>query len=134
MRGRHIPTSVYHITWSREYGICCLHFWGCNLSCRICLLKKEVLDCHLPETRLRIYDPTHVNPAPERFLTLDQVFHHLDPLDVKRVFLMGAEPLCEASLPEILTFLKKVKSSAVSLLTNGKLKVPVDLLDEKVVR
>jgi pyruvate formate lyase activating enzyme len=125
-------TSLYHITWSEQYGICCLYFWGCNLRCRICLLKKEVLDCHLPETRLRIYDPAHANPEPQQFLPLEGIFEILKPLPIKKVFLMGAGPLCEPSLPRILEFLRLEKTCAVSLLTNGKLRPPVHLLDEVI--
>ena len=123
-------TSLYHITWGEQYGICCLYFWGCNLRCRICLLKREAFDCHLPETRLRIYDPSSVSPRPRQFLTLEQVIDILDRLPVKRVFLMGGEPLCEPFLPQILKFLKNKKLCLISLLTNGKLTPPLDMLDE----
>jgi len=125
-------TALYHITWSDQYGICCLYFWGCNLRCRICLLKKEVLDCHLPETRLRIYDPSYVNPEPQQFLSFERILEILKPLPLKRVFLMGAEPLCEPLLPRILEFLRKDKPCTVSLLTNGKIYPPVHLLDEVI--
>jgi len=123
-------TSLYHITWGEEYGICCLYFWGCNLRCRICLLKKEVYDCHLPETRLRIYDASFVSPQPQEFLTLEKALAILDALPVKRVFLMGGEPLCEPFLAKILDFLRSNKGCFISLLTNGRLKPPVHMLDE----
>ncbi|MEW6441608.1 MAG: radical SAM protein [bacterium] len=125
-------TCVYHITWASRHGICCLFFWGCNLRCRICLLKKEVLDCHLPETRLRIYDPAHRNPRPGRYLELGELIGLLDPLPIRKVFLMGAEPLCDDTLLEILRYLKDARDCTVSLLTNGRLEAPVALLDEVV--
>ncbi len=124
--------SLYHITWGEQYGICSLYFWGCNLRCRICLLKREVFDCHLTETRLRIYDPSFVSQRPRRFLTFEQSLDILDRLPIKRVFLMGAEPLCEPFLPPVLEFLRRKKSCIISLLTNGKLMPPVDLLDEVI--
>ncbi len=124
--------SLYHITWGEQYGICTLYFWGCNLGCRICLLKKEVFDCHLIETRLRIYDASFVSPRPQEFLTLERSLEILDRLPIKRIFLMGAEPLCEPFLPQILEFLRREKSCIISLLTNGKLMPPVHLLDEVI--
>ncbi|MFZ2447612.1 MAG: radical SAM protein [Syntrophobacteraceae bacterium] len=132
MPPRKKPSSLYHITWSERFGICCLYFWGCNLKCRICLLKKEVFDCHLPETRLRIYDPGYVGPRPEKFLEFEQVLEILGSLPLERVFLMGGEPLCEPLLPRILEFLRREKTCAVTLLTNGKLSPPAHLLDEVI--
>jgi pyruvate formate lyase activating enzyme len=132
MRNPRAPTSVYHLTWAKEQGICCIFFWGCNLRCRVCLLQKEVLDCHLPETRLKIYDPAHRNPEPGGFLTLGELLGHLDRLPIKKAFLMGAEPLCEPRLPEILRHWRRTRTCSVSLLTNGKIRPPVDLLDEVI--
>lgn len=132
MQAKHAPTSVYHVTWSGQYGIASLYFWGCNLHCRICLLQKEVLDCHLPQTRYRIYDPAYMNPRPLRFLTPVELFEKLNLLAIKRVFLMGAEPVCDRSLPIILDYLQRTKHCTISLLTNGKRKLPVDKLDEVI--
>jgi len=125
-------TKVYHITCSREYGVGCLYFWGCNLRCRLCLLKKEAFDCHLPETRFRIYDPTYKSDRPRRFLTLKKLLLLLNPLDLKQVILMGAEPVCDPSLPQIVTFLKQSKGSSIVLLTNGKTMPPLSLLDQVI--
>jgi len=132
MPGPDSPTSVYHITWAETLGICCIFFWGCNLRCRICLLQKEVLDCHLPETRLRVYDPSHQNANPGRTLTYGEVLRHLDRLQICKVFLMGAEPLCEPFLPDLLKHLRQAKACSISLLTNGKATPPLDLVDEVV--
>ncbi|MCX5826512.1 MAG: radical SAM protein [Deltaproteobacteria bacterium] len=125
-------TKVYHITYSREYGVGCLYFWGCNLRCRLCLLKKEAFDCHLPETRFRIYDPTYRSDRPRRFLTLKKLLLLLDPLELKQVILMGAEPVCDPSLPQIVTSLKQSKGSSIVLLTNGKKMSPLSLLDQVI--
>ncbi|HYA40783.1 MAG TPA: hypothetical protein VEF34_05745 [Syntrophobacteraceae bacterium] len=81
-------TSLCHITWGEKYGICRLHFRGCKLRRRICLFKKDVFDCHLPETSLRIYVPSFVSLRPRQFLTLEQTIDILDGLPIKRVFLM----------------------------------------------
>lgn len=123
-------TNIYHITYSREYGICCLFFWGCNLSCRLCLLKKEAFDCHLPETRFRIYDHGYKSKRPDRFLSLHQLHELLNPLPLKQIILMGAEPMCDPLLPVILDSLKKHRSCSFLLLTNGKILPPLMLLDE----
>lgn len=129
----HSPrTNVYHITYSREYGVCCLFFWGCNLRCRLCLLKKEAFDCHLPETRFRIYNPTYRSKHPNRFLTLHQLLCVLDPLTLKQAVLMGAEPVCDPLLPEILTPLKQAKDCSFILLTNGKKPAPLSMLDQVI--
>jgi pyruvate formate lyase activating enzyme len=54
--------NIYHITQSRRVGIAHLHFWGCNLNCRACLLKKELYDCHLPETKDGIFNAEKISP------------------------------------------------------------------------
>ena len=41
--------NIYHITHAPTAKIAHLHFWGCNLSCRACLLKKELYNCHSAE-------------------------------------------------------------------------------------
>jgi pyruvate-formate lyase-activating enzyme len=125
-------THVYHITYAEQYRIASLFFWGCNLRCRICLLKKEAYDCHLPENRLKIYDPSYQSKSPETFLTLAELCKLLEPLELKKVFLMGAEPLCDPLLPEILYYLKETRACYISLLTNGKEQIPHALLDEVI--
>lgn len=109
-----------------------MFFWGCNLRCRLCLLKKEAFDCHLPENRLRIYDPAYTSSRPDRFLAFAQLFELLDPLPLKQVVLMGAEPVCDPSLPDILKSLKEKKECSVVLLTNGRKYPPLDLVDQVV--
>jgi MoaA/NifB/PqqE/SkfB family radical SAM enzyme len=127
-----VQTNVYHITHSREFGICSLFFWGCNLQCRICLLKKEAYDCHLPENRLRIYDPDYRSKRPNTFLPLPELFDLLSGLNIKKTFLMGAEPACDPALLDIMNYLTSEKNSTNSLLTNGKELPPLSLLDEIV--
>ena len=125
-------SNVYHITYSREYNVCCLYFWGCNLRCRLCLLKKEAFDCHLPENRLRIYDPPYRSEQPERFLMMQGLLSLLDPLAIRQVVLMGAEPVCDPCLPEILTSLTQSKGCSFILLTNGKKLAPLSMLDQVI--
>jgi len=54
------------------------------------------------------------------------------PISLTKVFLMGAEPLCDPLLPVILRYLKEGRSCSVTLLTNGYYPVPTSLLDEVV--
>lgn len=124
-----LKTRVYHITYSKDYGICSLFFWGCNLKCRMCLLKKEAYDCHLPENRLKIYDPEYTSTGPSKFLTLKELFGLLSELDIKTTFLMGAEPVQDPHLSHILDYLKS-RQSRISLLTNGLKLPPFEKLDE----
>ena len=78
--------NVYHITYAPKVGTIHLHFWGCNLSCRACLLQKEIYDCHLEETRNRIFNRTSQSPQPpEHFLDLEEVMAILRKLEVRAV-------------------------------------------------
>ncbi len=106
-----MKTKVYHITYSGEYAVCCIFFWGCNINCRICLLKKEAYDCHLPETRLRLYDPDYSSGRPSEFLSLERIRVLLSDIPIGKTFLMGGEPLCDPALGKILDFLKEEKKS-----------------------
>lgn len=126
-----IKTRVYHITYSKDYGICSLYFWGCNLNCRMCLLKKEAYDCHLPENRLRIYDPEYTSRRPSEFLTLGDLIKVLSRLDIKSAFLMGGEPIHDPNLGHVLDYLRS-RQSKISLLTNGLALPQLDLLDEVI--
>ena len=47
--------NIYHIAYAPAVKTAHLHFWGCNLSCRACLLVKEIYDCHLEETKGGIF-------------------------------------------------------------------------------
>ncbi len=122
--------NVYHITYAKEYGVCCLYFWGCNLRCKLCILKKEAFDCHLSEARFRIYDPAYKSERPTRFLTLRNLLGLLDPLLLKQIVLMGAEAVCDPLLPMILTSLKQMKNCSFILLTNGLKLPPLPMLDQ----
>jgi len=130
--GQSLLTHVYHITYAREHGVCCLFFRGCNLRCRLCLLKKEAFDCHLPENRFRIYENGYRSKRPVRFLTMNELRRHIDPLPLRQVVLMGAEPVCDPLLPEILLTLKKAAGCSFILLTNGKVLPPLALLGEVI--
>lgn len=124
-----LKTKVYHITYSKDYGICSLYFWGCNLKCRMCLLKKEAYDCHLMENRFRIYEPGYTSRRPSEFLSLKDLIKLLSRLHIKSAFLMGGEPIHDPNLEIVLEYLRS-RQSKISLLTNGLVMPPLDLLNE----
>lgn len=125
--------NIYHITHSPGAGIVHLHFWGCNLSCRACLLKKELYDLHLKETKVNIFNPEKKSPrAPGRFLVLDEVMRILGKLEVRKVVLMGAEPVIDRELPLLVEALHKEFRSYNTLLTNGFLLADLKDIDEVV--
>jgi pyruvate formate lyase activating enzyme len=125
--------NVYHITHSPRVGIAHLHFWGCNLNCRACLLKKELYDCHLAETKDNIFQATKETPLPPgRFLNLEEVMRILGKLEVRQVVLMGAEPTTDRQLPLLTEALHEELGSYNVLLTNGLIFADLKHIDEVV--
>lgn len=125
--------NVYHITHSPQTGIVHLHFWGCNLNCRACLLKKELYDCHLEETKGDIFNPAKKSPqAPQRFLELEEVMRILGKLEVKQVVLMGGEPTTDRQLSQLVRALHEDFGSHNVLLTNGFIFADLKHIDEVV--
>ena len=86
----------------------------------------------MPETRFRIYDPAYRSERPTRFLTLQKLLLLLEPLILKQIVLMGAEPVCDPLLPRILSSLKQSKDCHFILLTNGKKLPPLAMLDQVI--
>lgn len=126
--------NIYHITHSPRVGIVHLHFWGCNLNCRACLLKKELYDCHLAEIKKGIFNSTKENlRAPERFLNLEEVMRILEGLEVKQVILMGAEPAIDPELSKLAETLHRKLGSYNILLTNGFILADLNHVDEVVL-
>jgi pyruvate formate lyase activating enzyme len=125
--------NIYHITHSPRVGITHLHFWGCNLSCRACLLRKELYDCHLAETKEGIFNPAREGPrAPGRFLSQEEVMRILGKLEVRQVVLMGAEPTTDRQLPLLTEALHEEFGSYNVLLTNGFIFADLKHIDEVV--
>jgi len=125
--------NIYHITYSPETKIACLHFWGCSLDCRGCLLKKELCDCHLEETKRSVLDPAKKNAlTPQRFLSLDDTQRILLKLEIKETVLMGAEAALDPELPPLTKFLHDSFGSHNVLLTNGFVIPDLEDIDEVV--
>jgi pyruvate formate lyase activating enzyme len=115
-----VTMNVYHITYGPETKIVQLHFWGCNLMCRACLLKREIYDCHLTETKDRIRRQQNSKErTPERFLDPGEIMGLLGRLEVGEVIFMGAEPALDPALPQLTAVLHREFSSYNVLLTNG---------------
>lgn len=125
--------NIYHITYAPETKIVHLHFWGCNLNCRACLLKKELYDCHLGETKSNLFNAARGSPqAPERFLELDEVMRTLGKLEIKEVVFMGAEAATDPEMPQLAVALHREFNSYNVLLTNGFKLAELKDIDEVV--
>ncbi len=127
-------TNIYHITYAPEAKQVYFHFWGCNMQCRGCLCQKEIYDCHLEETRERIFAPSdRIEEIPNRFLTGDAVQDILISLDFKGVIFMGMEPTIDPELPQLAKILKENFQANTILLTNGLKLLPLPHIDEIVI-
>jgi len=125
--------NVYHITYGPATKIVQLHFWGCNLGCRSCLLKREIYDCHLAETKDRIFRrQNESNKTPDKFLSMEEVMQWLNKLEVGEVIFMGAEPALDPQLPILAKKLHRKFSSHNVLLTNGFQLTDLNDIDEVV--
>lgn len=112
--------NVYHITYGPQTKIVQLHFWGCNLDCRTCLLKRDIYDCHLAETKDRIFQGKNIiNQKPDTFLDMEEIIRLLKNMDVNEIIFMGAEPALDPGLPRLSEELHREFSSYNVLLTNG---------------
>jgi len=125
--------NIYHITYAPRVKTVHLHFWGCNLSCRACLLQKEIYDCHLEETRDGIFHKDRkIAEAPQRFLSLEEVMEILKRLEVRTVIFMGGEPAIDPKLPQLAKTLHQEFKSHNILLTNGFKLVDLEHINEVV--
>jgi pyruvate formate lyase activating enzyme len=124
---------IYHITHAPADKSVYLHFWGCKLGCRACLLKKEIYDCHLIETKDRIFKrQSTFSQIPQSFLALKEVMQILEKLDVRQVVFMGAEPALDPHLPQLAENLHREFASYNVLLTNGFNLIDLRHIDEMV--
>jgi len=129
-----LNTNIYHISYAPEAKSLCLHFWGCNMSCRGCLCQKEIYDCHLKETKDAIFEETKKSTEePTHFLNFQEVKEILEDLDFSQVIFMGMEPTIDTRLPRLAEALHKKFQSSNILLTNGLRLIPMDYIDEVVL-
>ena len=125
--------NIYHITYAPTVKTVHLHFWGCNLSCRACLLLKEIHDCHLEEIKNGLFNQEgKITETPESFLDLEEVMKILERLEVRKVIFMGAEPAIDPRLPQLAEILHKEFKNHNILLTNGFKLIDLEHIDEVV--
>ena len=125
--------NIYHVTHSPQAGIAHLHFWGCNLNCRGCILKKGIHEYHLAATKEEISVTAGKEPQPpEQFLNLEEVIKLLKGRKVEQVVLMGAEPATDEDLPLLTAALHQEFSCHITLLTNGMKMADISHIDEVV--
>ncbi len=124
--------NLYHIAYAPTVGTVDLHFWGCNFSCRACLLLKEIYDCHLEETKDGIFKEGKVAQSPQRFLDLEEVMQILRKLDVKAAIFMGAEAAIDPQMSQLAETLHEEFRSYNILLTNGFRLTELKHIDEVV--
>lgn len=125
--------NIYHITYAPTVKTVHLYFWGCNLSCRACLLLKEIHDCHLEEIKNGLFNQEgKITETPESFLDLEEVMKILERLEVSKVIFMGAEPAIDPRLPQLAEALHKEFKNHNILLTNGYKLIDLEHIDEVV--
>lgn len=124
--------NIYHIVYTPIVKTIHLHFWGCNLSCRACFKKYEIIDLSLIEdATFKI--SKKAQESPNRFLDLEEVKRILKGIDIARVIFMGAEPTIDPGLPELAKALHDEFYTYNILLTNGLELVPLEHIDEVVL-
>jgi pyruvate formate lyase activating enzyme len=123
--------NVYHISHVPTTKTAHLFFWGCNMSCRGCVLKEEIYDWHMEETRQARLEKTGESPqSPQRFLKLEEVTEILRGLEVGKVIFLGGEPTIDPELPRLARLLHQELQAYNILLTNGLELPPLDDIDE----
>jgi len=112
--------AFHKITYNEQYRFATLHNYGCTFRCPTCSYKlRSGADGR----------PGHAHPAPERFLTVDQITESLRTVRIETLYFMGGEPTIARELPEILAFAKNDLGVRTYLgHTNGS-KLPLPNLD-----
>ncbi|NLW50690.1 MAG: radical SAM protein [Candidatus Brocadiaceae bacterium] len=112
--------AFYKITHNEKHRFATVHNYGCTFRCPICSYKLR----SGPDGR-----PGHAYPAPERFLSLEEVCNALSSVDVDRVNFMGGEPTVAPDLPAVLEFARRTLGVRTALgHTNGS-RLPLPNLD-----
>lgn len=125
--------NIYHIAYAPMIKSVHLYLWGCNLNCRGCVLKQEIYDPHLEETKDSLFGERRKIPqTPQRFLSLEQVMEILGGLEVTTVIFTGAEPTLDPQLPQLAEFLHKEFGSRNILFTNGFKLTDLEHIDKVV--
>ena len=113
-------TNIYHIAYTPELKEICLFFWGCNIECKGCYCKRRIYSPMLKDfLGKHIEEPSGIAPAPERFLTMDELTDILDNYDFNSVVLEGQEAGLDPLYLQITQMLHERYHSFNVLLSNG---------------
>lgn len=108
------------ITWNEKYRFATVHNYGCTFHCSFCSYKLRSGAAGRPGLAF---------PAPETFLSDDEVKTALRSVPLEKLYFMGGEPTVAKSLPAILRFAKTELGVKTKLgHTNGSM-LPLPDLD-----
>jgi pyruvate-formate lyase-activating enzyme len=113
-------TTVYNLAFAESTKQAYLHFWGCNIQCKGCILRKVLYDSMLDRNmRLFLAEPRGITVPPRRFMDFDSVIDTLVKLGAKSVLFEGQEASLDPTMPAIAETLHRKLSTTNILLTNG---------------
>jgi len=112
-------TNIYHVSYTPQHKEISLFFWGCNFYCLGCLCLKENRNFLLTENlHLTFEEYTKLAPAPNKFLSMDELTAMLDKLDFERVLLEGQEASLDPQYGAITAMLHERYRSYNTLCSN----------------
>ena len=115
-----MQTNVFNIAFAESTKQAYLHFWGCNIQCKGCILKKILYDSMLDRNmRLYLAEPKGETNHPQRFMDFDSVIDTLVGLGTKSVLFEGQEASLDPMMPVIAETLHRKLNTNNILLTNG---------------
>ena len=115
-----MQTRVYNIAFAESTKQAYLHFWGCNIQCKGCILKKILYDSMLDRNmNLYLAEPKGETAAPKRFMDFENVIETLADLGTKSVLFEGQEASLDPAMPAIAEALHRRLHTTNILLTNG---------------
>ncbi|PPD58530.1 radical SAM protein [Dehalogenimonas etheniformans] len=113
-------TMVYNIAFADSIKQAYLHFRGCNIACRGCILRKIPFDSMLDRNMdLYLAEPDGEASMPNRFIDFDGVIDTLVDLEARSVLFEGQEASLDPAMPLIAETLHRRLSTTNILLTNG---------------
>ena len=97
-----MQTNVYNIAFAESTKQAYLHFWGCNIQCKGCILRKILYDSMLDRNmHLYLAEPKGETAPPKRFMDFESVIDTLVGLGAKSVFFEGQEASLDPAMPLI---------------------------------
>ncbi len=89
--------AFHKVTYNEKYRFATLHNHGCTFRCPVCSYKLRSGADGTPGLGF---------PAPERFLSREELKQALCSVPVDKVFFMGGEPTVAPELPDMLDFVR----------------------------